>query len=451
MDFNAALRFLDGHVNHEAVAGRVEGLSLERMRGLAHVLGDPQSAFSVVQVTGTNGKGSTSRMATDLLRATGLSVGTYTSPHLESITERLAWDGNQISKDDFAALISDLAALEAMYPERPSYFELLTAAAFRWFADIPVDVAVVEVGLLGRYDATNVCDAKVAVLTNVGKDHTDGTGDWRRRIAEEKVGIVKPGSTFVLGETDPALADVFGAAPAAELWLRDRDFGVVEDRVAVGGRLLSLRTPQSSIDDVYLPLYGEHQGDNAAIALASAEAMVNRPLDGDMVRDVFATATSPGRFEVMRREPTLILDGAHNVDGARAAARTLATDFTLAGSLVLVVGLLQGRDPVEYLEALRATEAGFLVACTPPSPRAIRGTELAAIADSMGIAAEAVPDVHEAVRRAMAFASADDLILVTGSLYVVGAARSFLVTETDPDEAARRADRIEEDSAERWT
>ncbi len=264
MDLHAALRFLDDHVNLEATAGRVEGLSLERMRALSHVIGDPQDAFGVVHVTGTNGKGSVGRMTSALLRATDLSVGTYSSPHLSSVTERLVWDGAPISDDDFGALIGDLAALEPMLAERPSYFELVTAAAFRWFADIPVDVAVVEVGLLGRYDATNVCDGQVAVLTNVGRDHTDGVGDWRRRIAEEKVGIVKPGSTFVLGETDPDLADVFGATPAAEVLVRGRDFDVVDDRVAVGGRLLTLRTPAHTVDEIFLPLHGAHQAHNAA-------------------------------------------------------------------------------------------------------------------------------------------------------------------------------------------
>src|SRR6516165_5606643 len=197
MDYRAALRYLDEHVNLEATAGRVEGLSLERMRALAHVLGDPQHAYPVIHLTGTNGKGSTARMIATLLREAGLSVGLYTSPHLEKVNERLNWDGLPIADDEFATLISDLAALEPMLQQRPSYFELLTAAAFRWFAELAVDVAVVEVGLLGRYDATNVCEARVAVLTNIGSDHTDHQGDWRRRIADEKVGIVEPDSTFV--------------------------------------------------------------------------------------------------------------------------------------------------------------------------------------------------------------------------------------------------------------
>lgn len=433
MDLHAALRFLDDHVNLEATAGRVEGLSLERMRALSHVIGDPQDAFGVVHVTGTNGKGSVGRMTSALLRATDLSVGTYSSPHLSSVTERLVWDGAPISDDDFGVLIGDLAVVEPMLAERPSYFELVTAAAFRWFADIPVDVAVVEVGLLGRYDATNVCDGQVAVLTNVGRDHTDGVGDWRRRIAEEKVGIVKPGSTFVLGETDPDLADVFGATPAAEVLVRGRDFDVVDDRVAVGGRLLTLRTPAHTVDEIFLPLHGAHQAHNAALSLATAEAFVHHPLDADHIRAAFAGVRVPGRFEVVRRDPTVIVDAAHNVDGAAAAAQTLADDFTLSGSLVIVLGLLDGRDPVEVLRALGATEAGFVVVCTPASPCAIPAAAVAAAADDLGIVAESVPSVEDALRRALAFASDEDVVLVTGSLYVVGPAREYLLGADDGD------------------
>jgi dihydrofolate synthase/folylpolyglutamate synthase len=442
-DLHAALAFLDAHINLEATAGRIHGLSLDRMAELCDVLGDPQQAYPVVQVTGTNGKGSVTAMITALLRSAGLGVGTYTSPHLESVTERLAYDGTPIDPDEFAQLVVELAALEPMLRRRPSYFELLSAAAFRWFADRPVDVAVVEVGLLGLFDATNVADAQVAVLTNVGKDHTDGEGDWRRRIAEEKVGIVKPGATFVLGETDPGLADVFAHTPAAETWLRGRDFDVDADRVALGGRLVSLSTPAHTVDDIFLPLHGAHQAQNAALALAATEALVNRPLDADLVRDAFASVQVPGRFEVVANEPTVIIDGAHNPDGARVAAATLAEDFTLGGSLVLVVGMLSGRDPAEMLDALGAREAGFLIACTPPSPRALPAAEVAAAADGLGIVAEAVPDVADAVRRALALATTEDLVLVTGSLYVIGAARRALVhgdalarLRGDADEAA---------------
>jgi dihydrofolate synthase / folylpolyglutamate synthase len=400
------------------------------MRALCDVLGDPQHAYPVIHVTGTNGKGSVTRMVAALLRARGLSVGAYTSPHLERINERLTWDGATITDDELGEQIGAVAAVEDLSGVRPSYFEILTAAAFRWFADLAVDVAVVEVGLLGRYDATNVAHAQVAVVTNVGRDHTDGGPGWRVAVATEKAGIIEPDSTLVLGETDPDIQAVFTAEGPAATWIRDVDFCCEANRVAVGGRLVDLWTPSSRVEDLYLPVHGAHQGDNAALALATVEAFAG-PSEEEVVTEAFSELQLPGRFEVVRREPTVVIDGAHNVDGARASAQTLAEDFTLAGSVVMVIGLLQGRDPAEMLEAFGATEAGFVVTCTPPSPRAIPAPELAGEAEKLGIAAEAVSDVRDAVQRALAIATDDDLVLVTGSLYVVGEARRSLLAEDD--------------------
>ena len=431
MNLAAALAYLDTHTNLEATAGRAEGLSLDRMAKLVHALGDPQHAYPVIHITGTNGKGSVARMCTELLRAAGLSVGTYTSPHLEVVNERIAWDGEPIDDGALAAAISSVAAVEELAGITPSYFEILTAAAFTHFADVAVDVAVVEVGMLGRYDATNVVDATVAVLTNIGHDHTDGVGAWREAIAREKVGIVKPGATFVCGETDPDLRPVLAATDATETWWRGDHFGCDQEVLALGGRSVSLRTPSGVFEDVYVPLHGSHQSQNAAVALAAAEAFFHRPLDSEVVAQGFAAVRVPGRFEVVGREPTVILDAAHNVDGARACAATLRHEFTLGGTIVMVAGFLSGRDPREMLEALDAGEAGLLIACAADSPRAIPAAEVAAAADHMGVAAESVPTVREAVRRALALASPDDLVLITGSLYVVGPARLVLGAEVD--------------------
>ncbi|MBX3285625.1 MAG: bifunctional folylpolyglutamate synthase/dihydrofolate synthase [Actinobacteria bacterium] len=431
MNLATALRYLDQHTNLEATAGRAEGLSLDRMRRLVSVLGDPQSAYPVIHVTGTNGKGSVARMISRLLEAHGLTVGTYTSPHLEAINERIARNGEPIADAELADAIATVAAVEDVAGITPSYFEILTAAAFGWFAEVAVDVAVVEVGMLGRYDATNVVDAAVAVLTNVGRDHTDGQGAWQAAIADEKVGIVKPGSTFVCGETDPDLRAILGGTEAARTWWRGSDFDCDQSVVALGGRSVSLRTPTGTIDDVFVPLHGEHQGDNAAVALAAVEAFFGRRADDEVVQEGFARVEVPGRFEIVHREPTVVLDAAHNVDGARACARTLREEFTLAGTIVVVVGFLEGRDPTEMLEALGAVDAGFLVACTPDSPRAIPAPVVAAAADGLGIVAEAVHSVDEAVDRALGLATADDLVLVSGSNYVVGPARTRLRSEVE--------------------
>lgn len=406
------------------MAGKVEGLKLDRMRELCHLLGDPQHDQPTVHLTGTNGKGSVARLVTALISAHDLTVGTYTSPHLEAVNERISRNGEPIADDALAGVLTDLAAFEPLLAHQPSWWELLTAAAFRWFSEEAVQAAVVEVGLLGRYDSTNVVDGAVAVLTNVGFDHTDGAGDWRRRIAEEKSGIVKPDATFVVGETEPALRDVFDATPAAVTWHRDRDFGCTANRLAVGGRLLDLKTPGAEYDDVFLGLHGAHQGDNAAIALAAAEAFFARPLEPDLVAEAFAAVRSPGRFEVVARDPLLVLDGAHNPDGAAVVHDSLAEGFAVPGELRLVVGTLAGRDPEAFLRALHVHDASVVVCCAPTSPRSLSAAELARVVEGLGVPALVVPDVGDALRRALDDATTDEAIVVTGSLYTVGEARA---------------------------
>ena len=282
------------------------------------MLGDPQTAYPVIHLTGTNGKGSTARMLEALLRGHGLSVGLYTSPHLESLNERLVWDGRPIEDDELAEVLSELASLESLFEGEPTWFELVTAAAFAWFAQQAVDVAVVEVGLLGRYDATNVADGLVAVVTNVGRDHTDGGGGWREAIAGEKAGIIKPGSTLVLGETDA------GAACRSSRPRSTSGPGVgtgtsppsATGSPSAAGCSTSAR-PAGRLEDVYLPVHGAHQGENLALAVAAAEAFFDRPLDPEVVGESLADLKIPGRFEILGREPLVVLDGAHNPTASR--------------------------------------------------------------------------------------------------------------------------------------
>ena len=427
MEFAEALAFLDAHVNLEAdPSPRAASMRLDRIRRVLDLMGHPQDAAPVIHLTGTNGKGSTARMITSLLMARNLSVGTYTSPHLEHITERLAWNGEPIAEEDFGAAVGHVAELEPLLGgERLSHFEILTAAAFRWFADIAVDVVVLEVGLGGRHDATNAADAAVAVVTNVDLDHTAVIGPTRADIAAEKAGIVKPGSRLVLGETDPELRPVFEKAGAAEVWVRGDDFACIDNRPAHGGRVVDLRTPGAGYPEVFLPLHGAHQGGNAAAALAAVEAFFDGPLHEEMVVEAFAAVRVPGRMEVVGRRPLCILDGAHNPAGAEAAAATLEEEFAGVDSRVLVVGLLAGRDPARMLEPYLPVR--LVVACPAPSPRTLPPEEIAAAAESLGAAAVVEPSVAAAVHRGRTEAGEADLLLVTGSLYVVGSARSLLV------------------------
>ncbi len=263
--YGEAMAWLDGHTNFEAAVADLRAPTLDRMRRLVDVMGDPQAAAPVIHLTGTNGKGSTARMVTSLLLAQGLSVGTYTSPDLERVNERLAWNFVPVGDDELAGLLEALAGLEVLAGERLTRFELLTAAAYRWFADVAVDAAVVEVGMGGRWDATNVADAQVAVVTNVSLDHAEVLGPSLVEIAREKAGIVKPASTLVLGETGAEVADVFRGRLSAAVWERGRDFSTPSNRVAHGGRVVDLRTRAGAYDDVFLPVHGAHQGDHAAV------------------------------------------------------------------------------------------------------------------------------------------------------------------------------------------
>jgi dihydrofolate synthase/folylpolyglutamate synthase len=419
-----ALGYLDAHASYD-VTGRIASPSLEPISRLTAAMGDPQHAAPVIHVTGTNGKGSTVQMITRLLMAQGLSVGTYTSPHLERVNERIARNGEPIADDDLAEQIAAIADLEAITGVRPSYFEAITAAAFRWFADVAVDVAVVEVGLLGRWDATNVVDSQVAVVTNIGLDHTEFAGPTLGDIAREKSGIIKPDSAAVIGETRPELVELFREAGPASLLLRDDDFEVVDNSLAVRCRVLDLRTPTTIYSDVYLPLHGAHQGDNAIVALTAVETFFAAPLSNDVVEEGFADVVMPGRFEVVGVQPLVIVDGAHNPPGADTCAQVFFEDFHPEGRRVLVVGTL--RDPGEMLAALRADEFDLVVTCTAPSPRGRPTGDVARAARDLGCAEVlALDTVEQACQHAARSADADDAILVTGSLYVAGAARPVL-------------------------
>ncbi|MGH9189794.1 MAG: bifunctional folylpolyglutamate synthase/dihydrofolate synthase [Acidimicrobiales bacterium] len=384
----------------------------------------------MIHLTGTNGKGSTARMITALLVAQGLSVGTYTSPHLQRVNERLAWSGEPIGDAVLAETIEAVARAEPLLESRLTHFEILTAAALRWFADIAVDVAVVEVGLGGRWDATNVVEGRVAVVTNVSLDHAETIGPTLTDIAVEKAGIVKPGSGVVLGETDPDLRRVFedevSRAGAEEIWVRGEEFDCTSNHLAHDGRLISLVTPGTVHPDIHLPVHGSFQGDNAAAALAAVEAFFGAPLDAEVVSEAFSSVRIPGRLEVVARHPLCILDGAHNPAGARSAAEAVEEAFGGDRGRILVVGMLAGRDPVEMLGALDASRARLVVTCAPGSPRALPVSQVTAAARTLGVAVEEAASVSEAVATALALAAPEETVLVTGSLYVVGAAREAL-------------------------
>lgn len=401
---------------------------LAAMRRLVDVLGQPQTVAPAIHVTGTNGKTSTARCISSLLAAKGLRAGTFTSPHLESINERIATDGEPITDEDLVSVLGELAAVEPLLGDglRLSWFEILAGAAMLWFADRPVDVSVFEVGMGGRWDATNVADAGVAVVTNVGMDHLEFLGPTRADVAGEKAGIVKAGATLVLGERDVELRAIFENQDPAEIWLAGVEYGCTRNDPAVGGRVLDIHTPGASYDGVWLDLHGGYQGENFAAALAACEAFFGAPLDDRVVREAAGTVRSPGRLEIVGRQPLVVLDGAKNLEGAHKAAEAVAEEFGAASSEILVVGMLRGKDPAAMLEALGVRRARLVVACDAPSPRTQAASVVAEAARSLGVDAVESESVSDALDVAFSRAGPDDLILVTGSLYVVGAARAAL-------------------------
>lgn len=423
-DLARALAYLDDHASYD-VTGRIDSLTVEPIRRLCEAMGDPHLAYPVIHVTGTNGKGSTAQMITRLLMARGLTVGTYTSPHLQHVNERIRRNGESISDADFAEQIAGVADVEAITGVRPTYFEAMTAAAFRWFADVAVDVAVVEVGMLGRWDATNIVESSVAVVTNIALDHTEFAGPTLVDIASEKAGIIKPMSAVVVGETDAALVEIFRSEGGASMLVRGDDFETIDNSLAVGGRLVDLRTPTTIYSDVFVPLHGAHQGDNASVALTAVETFFAAPLSDEVVREGFGSVEMPGRFEVLGVQPLTIIDGAHNPHGADVCAQVFFEDFQPEGRRILVMGTL--RDPAEMVAAIRADEFDVVHACTAPSPRGVPGEAVASAARAIGCEEVFVHDsVEAACRAALRFADADDAILATGSIYVAGAAREPL-------------------------
>jgi dihydrofolate synthase/folylpolyglutamate synthase len=436
LDPRDARAWLDAHTNLETGVGvPARGgvgkrlLAVERERPLMELLGSPETEYPVIHLTGTNGKTSVARIAAALLQGAGLSVGAYTSPHLARVNERIVWNGQPVADDVLDELLVAVAAVEDLLPDAPSYFEILTAAALRWFGDNAVDVAVIEVGLGGTGDATNVVDADVAVVTNVSIDHVEYIGPTLADIAAEKAGIVEPASALVLGETDPELVPFFLARDPASVVRRDVDFGVRGNRLAIGGRVVDLYTPHASYDDVYLALHGAHQADNAVLALTAAESFLGRAIGAEIVTEAFRDVRTPGRLEVVGHQPLVLLDGVKNVAGAHALRAALADEFA-DSPRTLVVGLMREKEPHEMLEALGALDVARLVCCRPDSPRGHDPEAVAEAACELGAdreLVEVIDDVREAVAFAIDVTPADGQVVVTGSLYVVSPARAFLV------------------------
>ncbi|HEX2058911.1 MAG TPA: folylpolyglutamate synthase/dihydrofolate synthase family protein [Actinomycetota bacterium] len=406
--------------------------SLHRIEAMCDALDNPQRQIPAIHVTGTNGKTSTARIASSLLAATGLSVGTFTSPHLQSVRERIALNGEPIGEDEFGDVFAHLApyleTVEARLGEQLSFFEVMTALFFLWAVEAPVDAVVVEVGLGGRWDATNVVDAAVAVLTNVGLDHTALLGDDRRTIAREKAGIIKHDSVVVTGERDPSILAVIAEEAdgmLASVSAAGKGFEVRENLVALGGRYLSIESSKRVYDKLFLPLHGAHQGVNAATALEAVTRFLPGQVLGDeVVAQGFAEAVVPGRMETIAG---VLLDVAHNPDGMSAFVSSVAETFDF-GDGVFVLGILADKDYRGMLaEAARIGRR--MVFTRASNVRSVDPDELLDAARELGIDdCTTAPTAGDAIEAAREMAG-DGLVCVTGSHYVVGEARDWLLNQ----------------------
>jgi len=427
-----ALEWLGGHVDYERTAPtRRDVPTLEPVRRALGLLGDPQLDVPSVHVTGTNGKGSTTAMTAALLEGTGRRVGTFTSPDLHAVNERIGVAGAPIGDTALATLLGRLRDAEGELDARLTRFELLTVGALLHFADEAVDVAVVEVGLGGTWDATNVIDGRVAVVTNVSLDHTEVLGDTVEAIARDKAGIVKPGAIAVLGDeaasTIELQSTIAAERGAREVWRRGHEVSLARNDLAVGGRLVTVATPLGAHEDVFVSLQGRHQGANALCAIAAAEAFGGTALGDDVVADALGSIRVPGRFEVASLHPTVVFDGAHNAAGVAVLADALAESLVVTGVRCAVFGTLASHDPAALLAPLARIGVRLVFCCEPSTPRALPAEKAVDAARALGMDPRIARDPSDALDAALAAAGEDDLVVVTGSFYVVGAARGHLL------------------------
>ncbi|MFT3889490.1 MAG: folylpolyglutamate synthase/dihydrofolate synthase family protein [Arachnia sp.] len=421
--------------------------SLSRISALMELLGDPQRATPVIQVAGTNGKGSTAIMIETVLRAAGLRTGRFASPHLSDVRERIVIDGEPISEERFDEVWADIAPYVAMVDEQAhdgvamTFFEVITGMAYAAFADAPVDVAVMEVGLGGRWDATSVADATVAVVAPIGLDHTHILGTTIAEIAGEKAGIIKAGSTAVLAGQDTEAARVLLARAVdvgAKVKAEGPDFGLIDRQLAVGGQLLRLETAGGPVGDVFLPVFGEHMARNAALAVAAVEAFLGaQPLNPEIIVEGIGAVEAPARLELVRTSPPIVIDTAHNPQAARATVDAFTESYD-ADPVIGVVAMMQDKDAESVLEIFHEAMAQVVVTQVSSSPRARSVDDLAALAETVWSTHEVhrAATMAEALELAVMLADTSDGqagVLVAGSVIAAGEARDLLKSADKED------------------
>lgn len=437
-DYEAAVAFLDRRIGHGIRPG------LKRIEHLLGLMGDPHRSYPVIHVAGTNGKTTVVRMVSDILGAHGLFTGSFTSPHIHRVEDRYAVGGTVFGKTHLARAVEDLAPFvvvqEEQFDESPTYFELTAAVAFGAFSVDAVDVAVVEVGLGGRLDATNVVEAEVSVITGIAIDHTSYLGDTQGEIAAEKAAILKEGGTLVTGPLEAAARGAVAARVDdmnAQWYEGPEAFRVVKADRDERGWMIDIQGLFATYDDLVLGIHGRHQATHLATAIAACEAFFGRALDGDAVREAAATVRSPGRLEVAGLSPTVLIDGAHNEEGLRGLATALEEEFE-EERWTLVLGMRGERDVAQLIEPLSGKIAG-VIATEADDDHAVPAADIVAAAEkSLGVPCEVVTPVSAAVESALTDVAEGDGVVIAGSLYVVGETRHALGLDNAPSPVHRR-------------
>jgi dihydrofolate synthase/folylpolyglutamate synthase len=413
--------------------------SIERIAALVDILGSPQLTYPTIHVGGTNGKTTTTRMIDALLFAHGLRTGRFTSPHLETYLERIAINGQSIDPKELIFSYNDIAAyldlMDEKFEHPISFFEAITAIAFVAFAEHPIDVGVIEVGMGGQWDATNVVEADVSVIMPIGFDHMEYLGNTLHEIASTKAGIIKENGFIVLAQQEPEAAKELirkAAEVGADVVREGIEFSVTSRAIAVGGQLLTIQGVNETYEEIFLPLHGRHQASNAAAALVAVEAFFgDQPLDIDAVRSGFASVVSPGRCEVIHRDPTIILDAAHNPHGAKALAETLRSEFNF-DEIIAVVGVFGDKDAAGIFKELEPI-VDHVIVTQSTSERAMASSEVEKIASSeFGVdRVFETQDLFQAIDKAISdsvrpLSDATVGVIITGSVVTVGQARTYL-------------------------
>ena len=448
------LTYPSAHASHEQIVKTLVDRwpeahpqpSLERIQALCTLLGDPQTACPVIQITGTNGKGSTAIMIDALLRSMGLRVGRFSSPHLVDVCERISIDGEPISHERFDEIWFQIAPMVQMVDEQRlggvpmTFFEVITGMAYAAFADAPVDVAVIEVGMGGRWDATSVADAKVGVITPIGLDHMHLLGETLAEIAGEKAGIIKKGTTAVLAAQDPEAARVLEERcleVGSPVRREGVDFGLVERIPAVGGQMLTIETRDGQIGDLYLPLHGAHMAQNAALAVAAVEALRGGAVSPQIIEDGLAAVVAPARLEAVHDDPILVLDTAHNPPAVEATLAGVREAYP-ARPLIGLVAMMKDKSVDRVIGQLAEELDEIVVTTMPDNPRAMSVEQITELAnDHFGPGrVHSAPTVTAALRTARGIGQTsgpEATVLVIGSVYLAGEVRSIVADMIQAD------------------